>query len=184
MIRSSLVVAALVAAPVSAQTSAPQAAVQAAMAASTAGWNAGDLDRFVAIYAKDAMYVTSKGVVRGKAEIAERYRASFEAGGNVRGTLSMQMLAFRTLSDVHQLLVARWTLTPAGEGAKVETGLTTLVFERSRRAGRSFPIIVLEPESSRAYLPLRHRYAAPPPPGGGGLSTFLARFSGGGGPRP
>ncbi|WP_445192979.1 YybH family protein [Sphingomonas sp. Tas61C01] len=130
MIRSSLMIAALVAAPVAAQTTAPQAAVQAAMAASTAGWNAGDLDRFVAAYANDAMYVTSKGVVRGKAAIAERYRPSFTAGGNSRGVLSMQMLAFRRLSDVHQLLVARWTLTPPGAGTKPETGLTTLVFER------------------------------------------------------
>jgi uncharacterized protein (TIGR02246 family) len=130
MIRSIYVAVALIAAPASAQTSAAQAAVEAAMTASTAGWNAGNLDRFVAIYAKDATYVTSKGVLRGKAEIAERYRASFRAGGNVRGALSMQMLAFRKLSDVHQLLVARWTLTPPGAGTKAETGLTTLVFER------------------------------------------------------
>lgn len=130
MIRNILATAALIVAPAQAQTTAPQAAVTAAMSASTAGWNAGDLDRFVAIYAKDAMFVTSKGVVRGKAAIAERYQASFKPGGNVRGALSMQMLAFRTLSDVHQLLVARWTLTPASPDAKPETGLTTLVFER------------------------------------------------------
>ena len=129
MIRSIFLATALVAAPATAQTAGPQAAVQAAMIASAAGWNAGDLDRFVAIYAKDATFVTSKGVLRGKAEIAERYRPSFKAGGNTRGTLSFQMLAFRKLSDVHQLLVARWTLTPAG-GAAAETGLTTLVFER------------------------------------------------------
>ena len=129
MIRSIFLAAAIVAVPAAAQTSAPQAAVQAAMSASAAGWNAGDLDRFVAIYAKDATFVTSKGVLRGKAEIADRYRPSFTAGGNSRGRLAFQMLAFRTLSDVHQLLVARWTLTPAG-GAAPETGLTTLVFER------------------------------------------------------
>ena len=129
MIRSMFLMAALVTTPAAAQTAGPQAAVQAAMTASAAGWNAGDLDRFVAIYAKDAMYVTSKGVVRGKAAIAERYRASFRAGGNSRGALSFQPLAFRRLSDVHQLLVARWTLTPTG-GAAGETGLTTLVFER------------------------------------------------------
>ena len=130
MIRSILSAAVLIAAPAAAQAPAAQAAVQAAMTASAAGWNAGDLDRFVAIYAKDATFVTSKGVLRGKAEIAERYRPSFKAGGNARGALSFQMLAFRKLSDVHQLLVARWTLTPAAADAKPETGLTTLVFER------------------------------------------------------
>jgi uncharacterized protein (TIGR02246 family) len=129
MIRSIVVVAALIASPAAAQNT-PQVQVQAAMEASAAGWNAGDLDRFVAIYAKDAVFVTSKGVLRGKTEIAGNYRPSFVGGGNARGKLSFQPMAFRTLSAVHQLFVARWTLTPAVAGAKVETGLTTLVFER------------------------------------------------------
>ncbi|HVF93469.1 MAG TPA: nuclear transport factor 2 family protein [Sphingomonas sp.] len=128
MIRSMIVAVAL-ASPAAAQN-APQVQVEAAMAASAAGWNAGDLERVVAIYAKDAVFVTSKGLLRGKAEIAGNYRPSFVAGGNARGKLSFQPMAFRTLSSVHQLLVARWTLTPAVAGAKVETGLTTLIFER------------------------------------------------------
>jgi len=129
MMIHSMILAVALATPGAAQN-APQAQVQAAMDASVAGWNAGDLDRFVAIYAKDAVFVTSKGLLRGKAEIAGNYRPSFVAGGNARGKLSFQPMAFRALSSVHQLLIARWTLTPAGTGAKVETGLTTLIFER------------------------------------------------------
>ncbi|WP_419808042.1 YybH family protein [Sphingomonas sp.] len=108
-----------------------QAQVMAAMTASAAGWNAGSLERFVAVYADDATYVTRDGVVRGKAAIADRYRASFAGGGNTRGRLSFQPVAFRTLGPAQQLLIARWTLTG---GAKEESGLTSLVWER-RPAG-------------------------------------------------
>ena len=106
------------------------APIPAAMAASAAGWNAGDLDAFMAVYADDAAYVTSKGVVRGKAAIAARYAPSFARGGNTRGKLSFQSLVERDLGSERKLLIARWTLT----GAKTETGLTTLVFEQ--RGGR------------------------------------------------
>lgn len=111
--------------------SGPQAQVMAAMEASAAGWNAGDLERFVAVYADDATFVTRDGVLRGKTAIAERYRASFANGGNTRGRLSFEAVAFRTLGPAQQLLIARWRLTG---GAKEESGLTSLVWER-RPAG-------------------------------------------------
>jgi uncharacterized protein (TIGR02246 family) len=124
-----VVVAALaVAAPA---LSAAQAQVMTAMEASAAGWNAGDLDRFVAVYADDASFVTKDGVLRGKAAIAARYRPSFAGGANTRGRLSFEPVAFRTLGPAQQLLIARWRLTG---GAKEESGLTSLVWER-RAAG-------------------------------------------------
>lgn len=111
-----------------------QALIEAAMRDSAAGWNAGNFDRFLAIYAGDATYVSGSAVRRGKAEIAARYRPSFVAGGNVRGQLAFEPLAFRPLSAVHAILTARWRLTPAnGEG---QSGLTTLVFERRREGWR------------------------------------------------
>lgn len=122
-----LIVSMLVAA---AGVATPQAAIDAAMADSAAGWNAGDLARFTAIYAPDAIYVAGDKVVRGKAAIAARYAKSFADGGNTRGRLTFQPLAWRPLSAVHVLHVARWTLTPAG-GAP-QTGLTTLLFERRK----------------------------------------------------
>lgn len=110
----------------------PQAQIEAALAESAAGWNAGDLDRFLAVYADDAIFASGGKVARGKAEIAASYAGSFAAGGSPRGKLALQPIAFRTLSAVHVLLVGRWTLTPAGGAA--QTGLTTLLFER-RKAG-------------------------------------------------
>jgi len=112
----------------------PQAAISAAMADSAAGWNAGDLARFTAIYAADAVYVAGDKVVQGKPAIAERYAKSFTDGGNSRGKLAFQPLAWRPLSAVHVLYIARWTLTPAS-GAS-QTGLTTLLFERRKGGWR------------------------------------------------
>lgn len=104
-----------------------QEQVMAAMNASAAGWNAGDLGTFVAVYADDATFVVKDGVLRGKAAIADRYRASFTGGGNARGRLSFEAVAFRTIGPAQQLLIARWRLTG---GAKEESGMTTLLWER------------------------------------------------------
>lgn len=121
---------ALVLAAVAAVAPAPaepaQAAILAAMADSAAGWNAGDLGRFLRVYADDATYVTAKGLVRGKPAIAATYRRSFVAGGNARGRLSFTEASFRPIDPAHLLLWARWTLT----GTAVETGMTSLLFER------------------------------------------------------
>ncbi len=117
----------ILAAMLAASPATPQAVIAAAMTASAEGWNTGDLDRFMAVYADDAVYVTGKGLVRGKAAIADRYRASFANGANIRGRLSFRMLADRPLGASRHLLFARWTLTGAGE---TQTGMTTLIFER------------------------------------------------------
>jgi len=113
----------------------PQAQVEAVMADSASGWNAGDLARFTAIYAPDAVYVAGGDVARGREAIAARYAKSFVGGGNVRGRLSFTPVMWRPLSAVHLLHVARWTLTPAG-GAAPQTGLTTLLFERRKEGWR------------------------------------------------
>ena len=61
-----------------------QAAIEAALADSAAGWSAGDMPRFLAIYADDAVFVTKNGLVRGKAAIAARYDKSYGADASKR----------------------------------------------------------------------------------------------------
>ncbi|MCD2315208.1 SgcJ/EcaC family oxidoreductase [Sphingomonas sp. IC-11] len=112
----------------------PQAAIEAEMAASAAGWNAGSLERFMAVYADDAVYASGKELARGKAAIASRYAKSFADGANSRGRLAFQPVAWRTISNVHMLLVARWSLTPAA--GEAQGGLTTLLFERRKEGWR------------------------------------------------
>ena len=118
-----------------APAAAPEAMILAAMTDSAAGWNAGGLDRFMAVYADDAVYVTGKGLVHGKAAIADRYRKSFVGTGNARGRLTFVEPVFRAIDPRHELMWARWVLTPVG-GANGETGMTTLLFERRAEGWR------------------------------------------------
>ncbi len=104
-----------------------ETAIRQMMAASAAGWNAGDLARFMAVYADDAVFVTPKGLLRGKAAIAAKYRPSFRGVDNARGALSFAFLEMRGIDPRHAMLFARWTLTGP---STTESGMTTLVFER------------------------------------------------------
>jgi uncharacterized protein (TIGR02246 family) len=136
--RAMILLGLLLATPAAAQahklTPAAAAALRVGVATalndSKAGWNAGSLDRFVAVYAPDATFVTEKGLVQGRAAIADHYRRSFAGGANTRGKLDFQTLGSRIISPEHLLMWARWTLTPSHTGGKVETGMTTLLFER------------------------------------------------------
>ncbi len=105
----------------------PQAAIVAAMEDSAAGWSAGDMARFLGVYADDAVFVTKDGLVRGKAAIAARYDKSYGSDAAKRGCLSFRMLGFRRIDATHQMLWARWMLDyPA---AKPASGMTSLLFE-------------------------------------------------------
>ncbi|MEG3083709.1 SgcJ/EcaC family oxidoreductase [Sphingomonas sp. PB2P12] len=120
------------AAPVAAPAAKPsrvsaETAIREAMMASAAGWNTGDLTRFMAVYADDAIFVTPKGLLRGKAAISAKYQPSFSGVGNVRGSLSFAFLEMRGIDPRHAMLFARWTLSGA---STTESGMTTLVFER------------------------------------------------------
>jgi uncharacterized protein (TIGR02246 family) len=115
-----------IAAPAIAHTP-TEIAIRKAMETSAAGWNAGDLVRFMDVYAEDAVFVTPKGLLRGKEAISAKYRPSFRGTGNARGKLSFAFLEMRGLDPAHAILFARWTLTGPSTS---ESGMTTLVFER------------------------------------------------------
>jgi uncharacterized protein (TIGR02246 family) len=105
-----------------------EAAITAAMTDSAAGWSAGDMPRFLAIYAEDAVFVTKDGLVRGKAAIAARYAKNYGADPAARGRLSFRMLGFRRIDAEHQMLWANWRLDYPG--GKQDSGVTSLLFER------------------------------------------------------
>lgn len=123
-----------------ADTSAPvaKAAIEAAMRDSAAGWNMGDLERFMGIYADDpaTSFVTKDGLIRGKSTIAARYAPSFRSGGNARGTLDFEFLDFRMVGTGHALLSARYRLAPAAAGGEIVQGPTTLLFRRTHDGWR------------------------------------------------
>jgi uncharacterized protein (TIGR02246 family) len=129
---------ALLGAPALARRDAPvsaQHAVEQAMADSAAGWNAGNVDRFMAIYsaAPETSFVVKDGLIRGKPAMIARYRERYDFSDPAkRGTLTFTTLDFRQLGPNHALYIARYLLTyPDG---KTATGPTTLVFARERGA--------------------------------------------------
>jgi uncharacterized protein (TIGR02246 family) len=105
-----------------------EAAITTALTDSAAGWSAGDMPRFLAIYAADAVFVTRGGLVRGKPAIAARYTKSYGADPAKRGRLSFRMLGSRRVDARHRMVWARWMLDYPG--GKQEAGVTSLLFER------------------------------------------------------
>lgn len=110
-------------------------AVEAAMADSAAGWDAGDLDRFLAIYSADpaTSFTGGSGVVHGTGAIRDRYISGYpQVFGPVAGAdkpkLSFTMEDFRMLGPEHALLIARWKL--AAPGKEDQTGMTSLIFRK------------------------------------------------------
>lgn len=117
-------------APVRAASS-EQIAIEAAMADSAAGWNSGDLTRFMAVYADapETSFVTSEGILRGKAVMSERYSSKYDfANAAKRGVLTFVTLDCRPLGASHALYIGRYTLTYAD--GKTQSGPTSLVFAK------------------------------------------------------
>lgn len=114
-------------------------AVEAAMTASAAGWNAGDVNRFMAVYsdAPETSFVTSEGLLRGKAAMTARYKARYAFDDAAkRGTLTFKTLDFRLLDPTHALYIGQYTLTYSS--GKTLSGPTTLIF---RKEGANWRII-------------------------------------------
>jgi len=118
--------------PAMARWSAPsvQQSIEGTMAESAAGWNAGDVERFMAIYsaAPQTSFVVKDGLIRGKPAMIARYRQRYDFSDPAkRGTLTFTTLDFRQLDPSHVLYIGRYLLTyPDG---KTASGPTTLVFE-------------------------------------------------------
>jgi uncharacterized protein (TIGR02246 family) len=91
-------------------------------------WNAGDLDAFVSDYVADATFVTSGGLVRGMAEIRQRYATRYFAPGAVRDSLSFRLLDVELLAPRVAHLVATYVLT-RGDSV-TSTGPTSLVLKK------------------------------------------------------
>lgn len=97
-------------------------------------WDQGNLAGFVASYAEDAVFVTSKGRVEGRGAVFERYRPRFENPEN-RGTLTLTVEKVRTLARDTAAqataagVIARWRLELVDRTE--QTGWTLLVLERT-----------------------------------------------------
>lgn len=115
---------------------ATRAAIETAMRDSAAGWDAGDVDRFLAVYSDEpaTSFTTARGIERGRANIRARYLATYTGqfgptAGPARTRLSFTFDDLRLIGADHALLIARWKLDAPATG-KSDTGMTSLVFRR------------------------------------------------------
>ena len=90
-------------------------------------WNAGDLEKFCAFYAEDAVFTSPSGTVVGRAEVLARYRKKYKTAAD-RGTLTLEPQHFTRVGADGWALVGRWKLKL--EKKKPASGTTALVFRR------------------------------------------------------
>jgi peptidoglycan-N-acetylglucosamine deacetylase len=107
----------------------------------SADWTRGDLAAFTSAYADDAVFVSPKGVSRGREALLARYRDSYP-DARAMGTLKLEVHELRpmwgpevtplgdaTPGNVHAAtVVARWSLRR--EGQPEASGHTLLVLQR------------------------------------------------------
>ena len=101
--------------------------VDEVIAAQVAAWNRGDLESFCAAYAEDAVFVSPKGVTKGRAGVLARYRSRYPNKAAM-GTRKLEIQE-RSIRGESATLVARWVLTYAD--AKEASGFTLIVLERT-----------------------------------------------------
>ncbi len=95
-----------------------------------AAWNSGDLEGFLSDYTDDATFVTSRGLVRGLAEIRSRYVARFGPGAS-RDSLTFRLLDVDVLGPQTAAMVATWVLS-RGDSV-TSSGPTSLVLKKVGR---------------------------------------------------
>jgi uncharacterized protein (TIGR02246 family) len=105
----------------------PEAEIKAAISDQTRAWNAGDLDKFCSFYADDAVFVSPKGVTRGRAEVLDRYQRRYP-DVKAMGTLSFEYLDVRT-DSVRASVAAKWKL--AYPDKPEATGFTLIVWTKN-----------------------------------------------------
>lgn len=89
-------------------------------------WNRGDIAGACEIYANDALYLTSKGLVRGKEAIVKAYHEAYP-DPKTMGQLSLELLDFWTggLSAPFAVAVFKWKIDQDGS---VATGYVMEVY--------------------------------------------------------
>jgi beta-aspartyl-peptidase (threonine type) len=104
------------------------AALIAQLQATTGPWGAGDLDAFIAPYARDSTYMTKDGPV-DRAAMREHYQQVFFGPGGKPRPLRFERLEVRALGGDHALMTGRFVL--GGDGKPDQSGWFTLVWVRT-----------------------------------------------------
>jgi uncharacterized protein (TIGR02246 family) len=90
-------------------------------------WSAGDIERFVSVYAEDCLFITSSGLTRGRDAVLSRYRQRYP-DPQAMGTLQLEVIETRPAPPDGLTVAARWILAYPDRPAA--SGHTLIVFRR------------------------------------------------------
>ncbi|MEQ1570497.1 MAG: DUF4440 domain-containing protein [Myxococcota bacterium] len=109
-----------------------RAAVAGVLTAQAEAWNRGDLEGYMAGYARspDLVFTSGGGIRRGFDETLARYRARYGSDPQTMGKLAFELLDVRPVGADGAVVLGRWTLTQTPNAGH---GVFTVVMER--RAG-------------------------------------------------
>ena len=88
-------------------------------------WNRGDLQRFTALYAEDALFLSPSGLTQGRSQVLARYQKRYP-DRKAMGTLSLELIETRTAEKL-VTVAARWRLAYPDKPAA--SGLTLIVLQ-------------------------------------------------------
>ncbi len=139
---ASLVAAAAVVLGYQSRTGAPKsqkedkdvAAVRAVIEAQQAAWNRGDIEGFMAGYAREetTTFVSGDTLTRGWQTVLDRYKRRYDSRAKM-GTLTFSELEFKPLSPFYIMATGRWQLA---RDADTPRGHFTLIFRRTNGGWR------------------------------------------------
>jgi ketosteroid isomerase-like protein len=105
------------------------AAVRAVIETQAAAWNRGDIEGYMAGYAKEesTTFVSGDTITRGWQTVFERYKSRYDTRAKM-GTLDFSELEIKPLSEFYMMATGRWQLT---RDADTPHGRFTLIFRRT-----------------------------------------------------
>jgi ketosteroid isomerase-like protein len=105
------------------------AAVRTVLEEQQAAWNRGDIEAFMAGYAKEdsVTFVSGDVVTRGWQTVLDRYKKNYDSRAKM-GTLTFSELEFKPLSEFYVMAIGRFQLA---READQPHGRFTLIFRRT-----------------------------------------------------
>jgi beta-aspartyl-peptidase (threonine type) len=109
--------------------------VRSVLAAQQAAWNRGDLEGFMAGYARSPELVFTSGgkIRRGYAETYARYRAKYGGDHTGMGHLEFDIISIQSLGVDGAIVLGRWRLT---ETSNAGSGIFSVALERTNAGWR------------------------------------------------
>lgn len=105
-------------------------AIRGVLATQAEAWNRGDLDNYLAGYARtpDLVFTSGGNIRRGYDETAAKYRAKYGTDKSTMGHLTFELLGVQHLGADGAIVLGRWKLTDTPNAG---AGVFSVAFERT-----------------------------------------------------